>query len=298
MRRSDDARTRAAAMMMREEFEPLVALALASNDPTIYAMAIQACKRRSPAAGTGQACQLLSPDQLAQLDPDNLMTWLDVAAAALARGDAGSVAEAMHRASQSHVVRERTDEFTALALSALPPEVSDAERLHVLVAVVGMQAGLTQSGYQTVGRYCTVEATRDANRRQTCAAIAERMVTQGRTLLQWAIGRRIGERVGWPADRVDLIGAKVEAFKQAFVDRWEHAPGGPFSCESQRCFESWFRDVSLAGEVSVSEQRFAQHLPSEAILLEQYRTTQRRRADEAQAATASAAAASVASAPR
>lgn len=86
---SDDAQVRAAALWMgarirgrevRERVEQMARLAAASQDPYVYAMALEACQGLG-AIDRG-SCQLLSRAQWVRLDPDNAVPWQALAAEA------------------------------------------------------------------------------------------------------------------------------------------------------------------------------------------------------------------------
>jgi hypothetical protein len=121
MDRSADPRIRAAARLARDERDALALAARQGSDPAVYAMAMQACLRGGPAPAS-PPCAALSAEQMARLDPDNVVPWLHVAVQAAQRQDAQGVAEAVYRASLAHVSRQHEFAFADLALSALPPD--------------------------------------------------------------------------------------------------------------------------------------------------------------------------------
>ena len=91
---SDDTQVRAAALWMgarlrgrdvRGRIEQVARLAASSQDPFVYAIAMEACKGRN--AGDGGSCQLLSPAQWVRLDPDNAVPWRALAAEARERDE-------------------------------------------------------------------------------------------------------------------------------------------------------------------------------------------------------------------
>lgn len=91
---SDDTQVRAAALWMgarlrgrdvRGRIEQVARLAASSQDPFVYAIAMEACKGRS--ASDAGSCQLLSPAQWVRLDPDNAVPWRALAAEARERNE-------------------------------------------------------------------------------------------------------------------------------------------------------------------------------------------------------------------
>lgn len=298
---SADSQTRAAALMVSFQFAPLVELALRTSDPTIYAMALAACDRRAVEPAQSQACQMVNAEQGARLDVDNAAAWFSVAGQAAARGEPEAVAAALHRASVATRLHYRTAEFAALAIAAMPEPLPRAEQAQILVAAIGIQAALSMPQYQVLTRHCDEARVRDSNHRQTCSALAELLVTKGPTLLDLRIGRRIGERVGWPLERTEQLGAMSEALMQAVFDELTSAPGGSLSCASAERYERWWRAQSPGGERAAAEQIRARSGLSQAQLMERYRRQKQQRFAMAAAEAASeavAAAASAASAPR
>ena len=91
---SDDTQVRAAALWMGARLrgrdvpgriEQVARLAAGSQDPFVYAIAMEACKGRS--AADGGSCQLLSTAQWVRLDPDNAVPWRALAAEARERDE-------------------------------------------------------------------------------------------------------------------------------------------------------------------------------------------------------------------
>jgi hypothetical protein len=64
---------------------------------------------------------------------------------------------------------------------------------------------------QTAARYCSDEATHDANRRIVCADVAGTLLERGNTLIERRIGQRIAQRAGWPAAKLAAIGEESDA---------------------------------------------------------------------------------------
>ena len=286
---SADVKTRAAALMAAQEFAPLVELALRNGDPTVYAFAQQACNRRAVASQASQSCQMLSAEQAARLDPDNAALWLQVAGEADRRKDADAVAAALHRASLATTFQRRAEAFFSLAVAALPPQQPLAQRVPIVVRLMGIQGGLAGPNYHAAVTYCSAARVTDSNRRQTCAALAEVLVAKGTSMFDFAIGRHIGERVGWPQDRVERLHARFVAYQQAFIAEVSSAQGGPMSCAIFHHAEQWWLGASSRGDRIVAEEAIARAGLSEAQLMARYRVHLRQRAEAAASAAASAA---------
>ena len=102
------------------EIDALVDEATTTNNPLVYAMAVQACGAKNKTSKRGR-CQLITLDRWTQIDGDNLVPWLFRAGAAEAQGDAAGRTEALYRASISSASRIAGKEL-------LPGAAVDAKR--------------------------------------------------------------------------------------------------------------------------------------------------------------------------
>jgi hypothetical protein len=281
MDRSPDPRTRAAALLARDEREPLAAMARLTSDPTVYAMALQACHRdgANPGHSGAASCAALSAQQLARLDPDNVAPWLWLAAEALQRNDTQGVAEAVYRASLARESRLREFGFADLALSALPADWPPREAMLAGARVLEIHAALALPSYVAVVQHCAKERMQDANLQQTCERLARVLTQRGDTLVDYGIGRRLGERAGWSADVVELHSARLEAYKQTMADGDTLVAG---LAESKAC-HALRRDVRLAyaharhGERAHVQGEVERLGLSDAVMIERYRAAQSQR---------------------
>ena len=105
---SDDTQVRAAALWMgarirgrevRARVEQMARLAVASQDPYVYAMALEACHGLRPAEGS--SCALLSRAQWVRLDPDNAVPWQALAAEARERDEPQAESAALQLAARA-----------------------------------------------------------------------------------------------------------------------------------------------------------------------------------------------------
>lgn len=282
MRTSSDDRTRAAALMALSDLPPLVAMAMRTSDPTVFAFAQQACLRRDPRE-TGSPCALLRDEQGARLDPDNGVAWMRVADGARLRGETDNMVAALQRVATSPVHDAREFSFYALAMDALPAGMDPAERFRASVGLIGIQASLALSSHTSITTHCTEAAARDVNRQPLCEALADHLVARGSLLIHTGIGARIGERAGWSAARVERARARFTALMRALPKQIESAPGGLVGCESMRRAERWWIDSARIGERGVAERWLAAQNLSDEQLIERYREVQRQRAAAASA---------------
>ncbi len=269
MARSQDPATRAAAQLGTDQRAALAMTAQHTQDPIVYALAQQACARpgRRP-----EACAQLSPYRMAALDPLNLVPWLWVAEDAHRVGNVQGVVEAAYRASLAKESRLREYAFTQLALSTIPADWPTWDAVFASAFVLQVHAELRLPSYLPIVAHCSAESARDVNVRQTCDRLARVLVEAGDTLVDHGIGRRIGERAGWPAERVELLEAHHAAYKKLALDGDTLASdSGHGSCRQL------LRNVRLAlahardGELPFARARLAESGMTDADALRQFR---------------------------
>lgn len=185
---------------------PLAELAtLARDTPSarVYGWAWNACSMARHKGWAPPACVGLNPQRWAQLAPDSAWPWLAQATQARLAGDVAGELGAMHRAAGATNWRSESGGLLRLLLAAQAPgqaaQVQRQTDLHALLTEVGA-LGMNLGG---VGSYCGKPL--DANRQQTCTAIAERLLTQADSLLHLGIGIGVAERSGWPAAKVAAL---------------------------------------------------------------------------------------------
>jgi hypothetical protein len=276
MDRSVDPRTRAAARLARDERDALALTARQGSDPAVYAMAMQACLRGGPAPAS-PACAALSSEQMARLDPDNVVPWLHMAVQAAQRQDAQGVAEAVYRASLAHVSRQHEFAFADLALSALPPDWPARDAMLASAKVLEIHASLALPSYIPVVQYCAKERMHDANLQQTCDRLARVLMERGDTLIDFGIGRRLGERAGWPADVVELNNARMQAYVKTLSDGDTLASSAPTAtgCDALRQGIRTAFEHARYGERASVQEKVRQAGLGDAAMLERLRQAQR-----------------------
>ena len=233
--------------------DALVRLAASSTDPQVYALAFHACG----SGGTG-ACQLLSAGQWARLDPDNAAPWLAVLSAAKAGNDRAAQAEALHRIATARRSEQGFFTVPGLIAAAVPLDESSLLAASTMVfGVIGMQAVQNLPAYQEITSACKGAALRDANQRQTCAAIADVLADRSDTLIERAIGAGIGRQVGWPAERGERMRGEYASYLAstwpAQVDAFADTSCGVL----QRSLDL-IRRQALSGETGVLREWVAQ----------------------------------------
>lgn len=144
---SDDDQVRAAALWMgarlrgREvasRIEQIARLAAASQDPFVYAIALEACAgRRGPDGGS---CNLLSNAQWVRLDPDNAVPWQALAAEARERDEPLAEDQALQIAALATRSDVHTGRLPRLVDKALGPQMPALQRTLALSAGLSAEA--------------------------------------------------------------------------------------------------------------------------------------------------------------
>jgi hypothetical protein len=270
--------------------DALVRRAVSSSDPKAYALAFNSCggDRRS----TG-ACPMLSAAQWARLDPGNLSPWLAMLADAKARKDRAAEDEALHR-----MATARRSELGTFSLPDLVVNAASDDDAAVLAAwamadeMIGAASAWGMPGYQHLTDACKGVALRDANRRQTCAAIAEVLSEHADTVLERRFGTLIGAHAGWPAERVDRVRgehAAYEAFLSAAAPFADGQRG--LSCSRLRRDLDHLRRLARLGETGVLREWVAQSGKSPDDFVRAERAQEKQALEDARAQAASAASA-------
>ncbi len=200
--------------------DALASMALTTRSPKVYALAMNACQSHRKEG----VCLQLSPEQWARLDPDNAVPWLYVAADAGDRREAPTAAEALFRVSRAARSDAHWGALTGLVLAKLPPELPILDKVALAGEVLSLEAEALMP-FVPASQYCSVAEVRDANRQQVCSAMAEVLVNKGSSLMDVALGTSIGQRAGWPAERLAALQDERDALLQlndqsAVPQRW------------------------------------------------------------------------------
>ncbi len=271
-----------------------MALASRSGGPEATLLALQICQAAEGAAPAGCAQGLLR--RWAEQEPDNAAPWLLLAADAQGRGEAQVAEEARYRASQARRLDDHSQRLNSLLAAAeFGPEAAWAgAQLQSLWFAA--KSGVDLAVPTTLRDICTPGALQDANRSQQCDALARLMVGDGRTLLMRLVGKRFGERLGWPAERLAQLDDQAAALQQMMNGALAPAPdpADAFSCAALKRRQVEGQAMAELGEVGFYEAQIRRQGLSPQELARVHRE---RAAQHAQAAQATASAASQSSAP-
>jgi len=194
------------ALRAAEARDELVQLAVGSNDPTVYALTVAVCHDKpADIAVAADACTRISLSEWARLDPDNVVPWLALAQAARAAGDSGAEATDFAHAAQAHKVENAGLSLLTLAQSEMPQDLSPLEKTASAIEFIGLESAWSGPQLGEPLRYCTKDALGKSDLATQCNNVAALLVSRGRSLLEFSIGRRLGERLSWPQDRLDKL---------------------------------------------------------------------------------------------
>lgn len=274
LRTHPDPRVQAVRLSMLPDAEGLAQLALADRDPLVYALARGVCAlprgdiqqgELSAPAGCGQ----LSAQGQAEREPDNAAAWLAVAAEAEARGDAAGVAEALHRASVAPTLDSHWGRTTGIVLNALPQDLPPLARMLTLVDAIGTEAARTPfGGTRTLSRYCSAAEMQDANRHQTCEALARLLIERSGNMLERMIGIRIAERVGWSEERTLRLRDEMQAWAKASQSTYvPDDDADAYSCKQMKRLEDHMLLTARLGEVGAMREAARQSGASMSALI-------------------------------
>jgi hypothetical protein len=275
---SGDEAVRAAGLLIAGQIDRLAWSAAGSADPVAYAIALEGCLNATAGA---PACALLSRAQWTRLDPDNALSWLELAAGAREQGDARTEAQAMWRAAQAGRVDDTAGKLSSLVDEGLGRQMPGLPRTLALARSWQAQSAWHSTAALQADRHCAADLLADGNRRALCDALAQTLVTRGSRISDFAAGVALGGRIGWPPARLRALRQQADALAEATQLQGMVTDAG---CDSVERMQGWLRAVGSGGEMQAARAILARSGQSEAWWSEQ-----RRKNIDLAAATAAAA---------
>jgi hypothetical protein len=230
--------------------QALARLAVASQDPTAYALGVYGCRLNR--AG---ACAQLTTARWAQLEPDNAVPWFVLANEAHQNKDEAALVEALHRAARAKFSDYDWGTILAAADHREAVALAPASRLVFLTTLIGIYSAFPVPPYLAASQACERERIGDTARRQLCSDLATMMTERSGSLLEFSLGTAIGERTGWPAERVQRLRDEKEAMFMVSANDW--ISDDVHSCEFLRKLETRTREFATLGELRAGRQRIA-----------------------------------------
>lgn len=163
--------------------EKLAAVAATSSDPRVFAQAVRACEGQP----TIQACNAVTAERWARLEPGNLVPWIRILNNARARQDTAGVNEALHQMS----VAQYASTYELFAWTKLAAQADAGTNLQRLGSTEQMASVHLLPSLEIGGLFaeCKKPSIADANRRQLCDRIATVLSKQSDSYALATFGR-------------------------------------------------------------------------------------------------------------
>lgn len=259
---SDDLRARASGLLLEGKLtgaqqmqltteqtrDAFVQLAAGAQDPAVYAMAVNMCGADTMTPMHG-ACDQISLRSWAQMDPGNAIPWLLLAGKARASHDAAAESDAFSRAANADKVDSFNDSLYAFSEAEIPSDTTPLEQFYLASQVIGIESATRANQYTVASKHCSTDAVRDPTVRGQCNALAELLVAKGTTLLDFAIGIRIGARTGWSNERVNDLTQQKNALMQAGIQSTPTSNDELWTCEGVRLGNAYMLQRARLGEL-------------------------------------------------
>jgi hypothetical protein len=266
LRNSDDYRARATGLYLEgildrdsPQKDPeaardeLVQLAVGTRDPAAFALAYTKCIKGVEDFASQGACPQLSIDDWARADADNAVPWLQLAAKARRQNNAAAEAAAFAQAAQAHQYESYNWSLFSFAQPEMPDDMTAANRWFLTAEVIGVEAAMPMP-YLSLFQYCSRDSLTDPTVHQQCNALAELIVSKATTLSEFSMGKSLGTRVGWPAERLDKLTQELKASIQALNQMTPSDPEQQWSCNSVASGNAFMSQLNELGERGLARQ--------------------------------------------
>ena len=231
--------------------DDLVRIATQSQDPAVYAAALEACTRARSSASS--ACGALGAWRWAALDPGNAAPWLRLAQEARDAGDDQALAAAIYQVSQSRRIDWHDDDLAVSAMRAIPRDASPLARTLDARAIADVRDAWTSPAYGGLATFCAAGA--DANRAPVCDASANLLVHDGGRAYETRLGIRMGHGLGWPARRLEDLRLQRDALETTNAD--VSLIARPYSCAAAGRLQQWASMRQHGGELGAQRVQMA-----------------------------------------
>jgi hypothetical protein len=223
----------------------LILLALETNDPAIYALALGQCSENNVDMPAGP-CRRLSLEHWAQIDPDNAVPWMWIASRADKSRDPFRTDEAFSQAAKASRLDSYVGAMKALALGALPPKVTPLEKAVAGADLISISGLVTPVALVTT--LCSEQALQVATRKQQCSSVTNVLATQGTSMMEVAMAAILGKRLGWPEDKWIALRQESDSYRAALSYPWSNADSGAgFQCEKVLRYDYFIDQLAAHG---------------------------------------------------
>lgn len=199
------------AVSEAERRRRLAALANATTDPRIYALAFRTCRGSSE-----DGCHVLSARRWAELDADNAMPWAFLLEEAATRGDVSGQEEAMFHMAAARGLADRELAQVQPVIGSSDGSAGDlmaAEGLSTMA--IGIAAAWPWP--KALMGHCDAAAIADANRAQLCAKFADVMFDHADSFIGRLSGASLTRRLTGDASRGATANAELTLWNAAWA---------------------------------------------------------------------------------
>ncbi|MCW5666212.1 MAG: hypothetical protein KIT35_20465 [Piscinibacter sp.] len=251
MQASGDERTRAAGWLLAQggdaaaQRDRLATLATSSRDAQVQAYALRACRGAGPASS---ACQSLTPQAWVQIEADNGAAWL--ALSGDTRLEPAVQLDALRQAARARRFETHGAALQGLVQAAAPAGTGELDRLAMARLVAALRGDWLVT--EPLRLHCSASALADPERSGLCDAIADMLATQGQSVPDLLQARDIGQRVGWPEDRLEALRDEADAllaFERRRADASELA-----NCGELVRLNAFYAEVGRLGQLAALRQ--------------------------------------------
>ena len=225
----------------------LVLLAIETDDPAIYSLALHQCTSEGYGMAPGP-CEGLSWEHLVAIDPNNAIPWLWIAARAEHAGDSRGVEDALARASAASGIEEYGAGLAVLAMDALP-----GDTVPLVEAMAGAQVTSILPGSAPISleSLCSETAIQRSLRKQQCSAITTVLAKQGSTLIDLLLASALADRLGFPQETRTALSAEAKTARATSFRRipypWSDPRGNSsFGCNTVRGYDGFIDALRAA----------------------------------------------------
>lgn len=248
--------TAAATSAWVSQRERVAEIAEVSRDPGLLSLALQACATGSKPAEASACARLAAEDGVAA-NPGHAESWLLLASAEQARGEAEAAEDALRRALAVPFGRQAEQALFSAVQAAQPADAGVQERLQMGEALQALRASWREPGSVAVATWCSASELAAAGRRELCQQLAEHLVLRAATLQDVVSGRTVGKRLGWFPERMAAAARDLDAANR-LADGFRGADA--HDCPVAQRQLDYLAAVATQGEIA-AVRRFASQRP-------------------------------------
>jgi hypothetical protein len=231
----------------------LVLLASETNDPVVYALALNQCGEHAYNMAVGP-CQGLSWEHWANIDSDNAAPWLAVAGKAASAGDQQGAEAALAKASMASHYDTYGGMVNAIALNALPRDSAPLDKA-VAGADVTSALGINIPTTDITAKLCSTTAIQDPTRKQQCTSYANDLIDSGTGIFDVLVAMNLARTLGLPKDlQADLEKEMRGLRTRTALTPWRYTHDGStlnlltdFGCDNVLGYDDYIDALQASG---------------------------------------------------